>query len=411
MATGPLPGTKTLYCLDPAMNTERRLISARTAKAAVLSLAALSACGLLAASTAATAPVVGIDAVLSARALLPVHPERAMLMAVTHAGTRLVAVGEQGGVVLSDDQGRTWRSARSVPVAATLTNVRFADAQTGWAIGHLGVVLKTTDGGETWTRQLDGRAIAQLALAQAGAADDAARTDAQALVDDGPDKPLLDLLVDDAQHLTVVGAFNIALRSSDGGQQWQLISHQFDNPNRLHLYGLTRLGGQPGGRLVSVGEQATVLTQAGEGNDNSNDNGGHLKAVKAPYEGSFFGVLATGPHSLLIYGLRGNAFISTDAGNTWTPTQVQGGGASLNTAVRLKDGRVLMGDQGGNVFLSTDAGAHFQRLAFAWGAPLTGMAEAADGSVVLSSLAGLTTVPATALATSLSTASEPPTKP
>ena len=255
-----------------------------------------------------------------------------------------------------------------------------------------------------------------MALTQAQAqaqADEPSRADAQALVDDGPDKPLLDLLVDDAQHLTVVGAFNLALRSSDGGQQWQVISHQFDNPNRLHLYGITRLGGLPGtrlpdARLVSVGEQATVLTQAGEDS---------LKAVKAPYEGSFFGVLTTGDQTLLIYGLRGNAFVSPDAGNTWEPAQVQGGGASLNTALRLKDGRVLMGDQGGNVFLSTDQGAPFTRLAFGWGAPLTGMAETADGSVVLSSLAGLTALPAATLAiasvhpASIDPAAVPPAKP
>lgn len=379
------------------MNIERRLTPANRARLTVLCLAALATGSLIAASSPTLiTPAVGIEAVLSPRPLLPVHPERTLLMAVTRAGERLVAVGEQGGVVLSDDQGRTWRNARSVPVAATLTNVRFATAQVGWAIGHLGVVLKTTDGGETWARQLDGRAIAQLALASA--TDETSRADAQALVDDGPDKPLLDLLVDDDQQVTLVGAFNLALRTQDGGQHWQLISQQFDNPNRLHLYGITRLGGRPEGRLVSVGEQALVLNQAAPHT---------LKAVKAPYEGSFFGVLPTSDEHLLIYGLRGNAFVSDDGGSTWQPAQVQGGGASLNTALRLKDGRVLLGDQGGALYLSGDGGAHFQRLAFGWGAPITGMAELPDGSVALSSLAGMTSVPASTLSPAAATPAKP----
>jgi len=347
---------------------------------AAVGLSLLASGGLLAGSSPPSTAVAGIDAVLAPRAVAPVAPERTMLMAVTRAGERLVAVGEQGGVVLSDDRGKTWRSARSVPVSATLTGVRFADATTGWAIGHLGVVLKTTDGGETWTQQLDGRAIAQLALAAARTTD--AKADAKALVDDGPDKPLLDLLVDDARHVTLVGAFNLALRTDDGGRHWRFVSSSFDNPNRMHLYGIARLGQQ----LMGVGEQATVLMGTDE-----------LHPVKAPYDGSFFGVLPIDEHTVLIYGLRGNAFVSTDGGRHWSAARVQGGGASFNAALKLKDGRVLLGDQAGGVFASRDGGAHFERLAFAWGAPLTGMAEAGDGSVVLSSLAGIATLPAQAL--------------
>lgn len=367
----------------------------------MVGLAALATGSLIAASSpTANTPAVGIEAVLAPRPLAPAHPERTLLMAVTRAGDRLVAVGEQGGVVLSDDQGQTWRNASAVPVAATLTNVRFANAQVGWAIGHLGVVLKTTDGGETWARQLDGRAIAQLALASA--TNEATRADAQALMDDGPDKPLLDLLVDDAQQVTLVGAFNLALRTQDGGQHWQPISPQFDNPNRLHLYGIARLGGRGDHRLVSVGEQALVLSQASPTT---------LKAVKSPYEGSFFGVLPTGDDHLLIYGLRGNAFVSEDGGATWQASQVQGGGASLNTALRLKDGRVLLGDQGGALYLSHDGGAHFQRLAFGWGAPLTGLAELPGGGVAVSSLAGMTLVPATTLNADATAGTNAATKP
>src|ERR1700736_1725395 len=48
----------------------------------------------------------------------------AALMDVTRAGDRMVAVGEHGIVILSDDSGRSWRQAK-VPVSVTLTAVKF----------------------------------------------------------------------------------------------------------------------------------------------------------------------------------------------------------------------------------------------------------------------------------------------
>ena len=43
-----------------------------------------------------------------------------VLQAITQAGQRLVAVGERGLVLLSDDAGKHWRQAQ-VPVSVTLT--------------------------------------------------------------------------------------------------------------------------------------------------------------------------------------------------------------------------------------------------------------------------------------------------
>jgi photosystem II stability/assembly factor-like uncharacterized protein len=254
------------------------------------------------------------------------------------------------------------------------------------------VVLHTEDGGEHWSRQLDGLALARLALAQATTGDEANRNeiaaDAQRLIDDGPDKPWLDLLVDDEQHLTLVGAFNLALRSDDGGRAWRVVSQQFTNPNRLHWYGITRVGG----RQFSVGEQAVMAAQTEASAD------APLKAIKPPYDGSLFGVLATGEQSLLVYGLRGHAFVSSDGGGSWQRAQLAGGGASLNAGLRLADGRIALADQAGNLFLSADGAAHFERVPFDWGAPLTGIAEAADGGLVLTSLGGIAAVPKRVLA-------------
>ena len=77
---------------------------------------------------------------------------KALLLDVARAGSRLTAVGEFGHVLLSDDNGDSWRQAASVPTRNTLVGVTFIDNQTGFAVGHAATILKTTDGGG-WTLQ------------------------------------------------------------------------------------------------------------------------------------------------------------------------------------------------------------------------------------------------------------------
>ncbi|HET6802643.1 MAG TPA: glycosyl hydrolase, partial [Casimicrobiaceae bacterium] len=80
------------------------------------------------------------------------QPTRAPLIGVARAGPRLVAVGDYGVVVLSDDAGTTWRQARAVATRDLLTAVTFVDANRGFAVGHGGTILRTDDGGESWLR-------------------------------------------------------------------------------------------------------------------------------------------------------------------------------------------------------------------------------------------------------------------
>ena len=73
------------------------------------------------------------------------------------------AVGGNGRISVTTDGGRTWR-ARRPPADDTLHDVFFSDSQTGWLVCERSIykiksedeprsyLLKTTDGGETWTR-------------------------------------------------------------------------------------------------------------------------------------------------------------------------------------------------------------------------------------------------------------------
>ncbi len=83
-------------------------------------------------------------------------------------------------------------------------------------MGHQGVVLHSSDGGRNWERQLDGAAIAQL-LRQPKAQGQENATQTQP----NSDFPLLDVWFEDADKGFVVGAFNLILRTEDGGKSWR----------------------------------------------------------------------------------------------------------------------------------------------------------------------------------------------
>ena len=152
---------------------------------AALLLGSLASSAAMAATTAPAVP----DA-LTQPSIIAAKSGTAAMLAVTRAGKRLVAVGERGIVLLSDDQGGTWRQVRT-PVQVSLTAVQFANERSGWAVGHLGVVLHTVDGGLSWQKQLDGIQAAELALRAATTPQE--KTAAEHLRADGPDKPFLDL--------------------------------------------------------------------------------------------------------------------------------------------------------------------------------------------------------------------------
>lgn len=312
-----------------------RVMAACAAIARALAANALA----LAAAGAFAAPAQGPAAVADAldRAAVPVRaPQRTVLLAAALAGARTVAVGERGIVALSDDRGRTWRQA-SVPTSVTLTTVRFADERRGWAAGHGGVVLATEDGGERWTRQLDGRRAAQIVLEAARAAGDAkAIADAERLAAEGADKPLLDLLLLGPGRLLAVGAYGLALASDDGGRSWQSWMPRLPNPRGLHLYAAR----QRGHTLLLAGEQGLVLLSA--------DGGQNFRAAEVPYKGSFFSAELLGEHDIVLAGLRGTTLRSTDGGARWSPVAVPVP-ASITATALGADGRLLAANQAGFV--------------------------------------------------------------
>lgn len=321
-----------------------------------------------------------------------VRAQHSLQLAVTRAGDRLVAVGERGTVLLSDDAGRSWRQARSVPVSVALTDVHFVSASHGWAVGHSGVVLASSDGGETWQRQLDGSQAAEVirddAKRRADAGEEGAAAmlrSAEYLVSDGPDKPFLGVRFRDELRGYVVGAYGIALQTSDGGKSWQSLVGQIPNPRGKHLYQIQI----DGNALLIAGEQGALFRSV--------DAGASFAEIRTPYSGTFFGALQLPGEALLAYGLRGNAWRSVDGGVSWQRVEL-GQPLTISAGRQLRDGSLLLADESGRLLRSTDGGQHFAALAVQPGTGLTGIAEAADDALILSGSRGMSRVEPDAVA-------------
>jgi photosystem II stability/assembly factor-like uncharacterized protein len=271
---------------------------------------------------------------------------QALLLDVTNAGDRLVAVGDHGHILISRDSGKTWTQS-PVPARAMLTGVSFPDAQHGWAVGHDGVILATTDGGETWQRQDDGKNLETV---------------------------LLDVYFRDLRHGFAVGAYGKFYATTDGGKSWSAAKPAADE---VHY---NRITGDAGGYLYLAGESGTVLTSA--------DDGKTWTHVEVPYDGSLFGVLPLDKNGIVTYGLRGHILRSDDHGRSWEPlhSEVK---VLIMAGRRLANGTVVLGGQGGNFFISRDGGHHFTHWKPAgFGTGVAALAEAADGTLVTVGEAG-----------------------
>lgn len=272
-----------------------------------------------------------------------------LLLDVTRAGKRLVAVGDRGHILYSDDEGQHWLQAR-VPTQQLLTAVYFVDDRHGWAVGHDALILATRDGGATWTRQFD----------------DVAR-----------EAPLLDIWFKDRNTGYAVGGYGAFLETTNGGEDWHDISERLDNEDGFHLNAISAITDSG---LFIVGEMGVMFR--------SSDWGLTWESVEGPYEGSLFGVVSgRKANHLIVYGLRGHIFRSTDFGDTWSETKVLTENGTLQfglaDASLLDNGDVLIVGHGGSVLRSIDDGQSFTVFNRADRASLAGVTSGANGGLIL----------------------------
>jgi len=303
-----------------------------------LLLAALAAfaaaCDHAADTRAAGAPPVLPDSGPLAAATI----HRLLLLDAVRVGSRVVAVGDRGYIVVSDDDGASWKRAVA-PAAPLLTAVDFVDAKDGWAVGHDTTILATRDGGDTWTRQYSAPA---------------------------EQRPLLGVLFLDAQKGIAVGAYGAYYETADGGRSWNA---RKIIPEDRHFNAIVKVAEH---RLLIVGEEGTILV--------SSDDGARWTKVASPYKGSLFGAAVAADGTVVAFGLRGRIYRSSDGGQSWTQVD-DATAATLMGGSRLPDGTLLLAGAAGTVLVSRDNGRSFVPLATgtsrAWSKAVLGAPNAA----------------------------------
>jgi photosystem II stability/assembly factor-like uncharacterized protein len=277
----------------------------------------------------------------------------ALLLGVARAGDRIVAVGEYGDILLSDDDGQTWRQAKTVPTTVTLTSVDFVDDKTGFAVGHDTVIIKTADGGETWVKQFGG-----------GESDNA----------------LLSVFFKDANHGWAIGAFNFTVETTDAGATWverktlmpppedaaaaaaaPAIQENVD-PTKFQASAdpyAAATGDENHLNAMFAGPDPETLFIAAEAGAiyRSLDGGVTWEKHLTGYPGSFWGGLTAKDGSSYVVGMRGNVWRTTDKGTTWTKLDTGGADQSVSSGIQLADGSLVFVGLGGQVLYSADGQA------------------------------------------------------
>ncbi len=197
---------------------------------------------------------------------------KGLMLDVVNTGKHLIAVGDRGTVIVSND-GSNWAQVQT-PVRSPLTAVSFADEQNGWIVGHDAVILATKDGGKTWTMQNFAPEL---------------------------EKPFLDVIAIDASNVLAFGAYGLLYKTSDGGTTWAMAEAPEIRADELHFNGVGKLGD---GSVLAVGEQGMLGL--------SSDGGTTWTKLTSPYDGSYYGALPIGTSGALVFGLRGNVYKTDD---------------------------------------------------------------------------------------------------
>ncbi len=265
---------------------------------------------------------------------------RSLLLDGAAVGSRLVVVGERGHVLVSTDGGARWTQAR-VPVRALLTAIHMHDERTGWAVGHDAAIIRTRDGGATWT-----------------------------LLHRAPEeeRPLLDVWFRDERTGFAVGAYGYFLATRDGGETWTSRTVGEDD---YHLNALIPAARE---RLYIAAEAGVVYR--------SDDGGGTWRKLPSPYAGSWFAGLAPGSDEVLLAGLRGHLFRSEDAGESWTRVPT-GTAATLTGAARLPSGAIALVGLEGAVLFSRDGGRSVSPRSLPSREGISAALPLADGGLLL----------------------------
>ena len=241
-------------------------------------------------------------------------------------------------ILFTPDAGETWQRQGEGSVALQgidVSDIWAIDENNVWATGINNTILRTIDGGQTWTRI---QAPANL-----------------------PNAELSPICIVNKSNIWIAGSSGLnglIYKSIDNGSTWTMLDTAFFHHNRLQ-----GLWANNTDKVFVVGEHHI------EGNDPRGfigytlDGGVTWDSITPANDfnkWTWIGVVSSG-NTIVIYGSKAHYIVSTDGGNTWKndSVPVTGGGgakADINDLIMLDPQTWWGAFDMGNIFITTDGG-------------------------------------------------------
>lgn len=223
-------------------------------------------------------------------------PTALSLLSVTITGSRSIAVGQQGLILVRDDR-KPWRKIEPVS-DRRLLRVSLNKNGLAVAVGAFGTLLKSTDGGETWADLKTDWA----ALYKTGVTGDfeAVR-----------DEPTIYVAkVFDDGSMVIGGEYGQLSRSSDGGITWEpvfQVQAAMKGSIPPTIFGMHF---RDDGVGYASGQAGLIVA--------TSDGGRTWTQLDTRSEASLFDIAPTQDGHVVAIGMR-SGLVSADAGKTWQP--------------------------------------------------------------------------------------------
>lgn len=267
--------------------------------------------------------------------------------------------GHVGTILRTVDGGESWQRMTS-GTTATLIDMAFADTSNGLICGVNGLILGTADGGETWAQRPSGTGESLVGLAYPDPTTAIAVGNNATLLrstdggaswapqNPGVSVPLTDVSFVDADHGWIIGWDGVVMRTIDGGATW---SPQDIGSDRI-LTAVTFVDLNNGIIITSSGS----LTQQMTPQILSTSDGGATWVPKSPMaSGAYNDAVLWSASDAIVAAANGVLYFTGDGGGTWQSgtsglTNINGlGFANRNIGVAA--------GFGGNIIQTFDGGS------------------------------------------------------
>lgn len=246
-------------------------------------------------------------------------------------------VGANGTILRTGDGGATW-SAQPSGTSAFLNRVQFVSATRGWIVGYLGTILSTSNGGQTWSNVSPPPSSTSMGFAGlsfvnettgwvVGGGDSGGivlkTTDGGAtwtsLLPPDPNGTYGAVSFADTNH-GFVGADGAVLSTTDGGATWSrrpMTVPGVSGPFPMHFHDARFMSASAGTFVGGAHNGDTIIT--------TSDAGATWTTLRLnPPVDIFTGVAFGDGRNLWVVGSSGHVYWSRDRGITWsaqvTPT-------------------------------------------------------------------------------------------